>query len=151
LRPAQPLLAHDLIAAEADAGHDGSAADGQHHADRVAEQRDAHGSAAQRLKVQERPGDVGRHAALAEREQRCRQHGSGEDKAGHRQHGCRTARRSGLVAANHRDRQRHRGGREQLQRRRRERIPAAQQARLGHGEPGRCQHRRQHERVSGQA
>jgi hypothetical protein len=67
--PGHPAGGDQRQAAERDARQDGQAARDLHQPDRVAERHHAGDGADQRLEVQEGPGDLGRHPALAEREQ----------------------------------------------------------------------------------
>jgi hypothetical protein len=121
----QPLLAHNLKTAEADAGHDGRAPGSLHGADRVAEQRDTDGRAEQRLEVQERPGNVGRDPALTECEQCRRQHSSGDDESGHGEHGRPAVRCARRVPGQQGNRERHDAGSQQLQSADRHRVAPA--------------------------
>jgi hypothetical protein len=64
-----PAAGDERQAAQPDARQDGQAARHLDEPDLVAERHRARDGADQRLEVEERPGDLGRHPALAEREQ----------------------------------------------------------------------------------
>jgi hypothetical protein len=135
--PGHPTAGQQRQAAERDARQDGRATPGLRQPDRVAEHHRARDGADQRLQVEERPGDLGRHAALAEREQGERQQRPGQCQRDDRQHDARAGRPGRRTLA-------HRGDRQRAQRRAqerhgsdRDRVAAGQQPALGHRDHGR--------------
>jgi hypothetical protein len=73
--------------------------------DRVAERHHTRDGADQRLEVKERPGDLGRHPGLAEREQGERQQRPGQCQRDDCQHHAGTGRRGRHALTDEGDRQ----------------------------------------------
>jgi hypothetical protein len=137
-------------AAQADARHDGRAAADLYRAERVTEEGDARDGADQRLKVEERPGDLGGHPALPEGEQReghqraeRRQRADGQDRARAGRDGRCALRDQGEGQGGHRGRQELHGGD-------RDRVAAGQQPDLRDGERSPDEQGDQHQPVAGQ-
>jgi hypothetical protein len=147
-RARRPGRTEQRKAAHRDARDDGHAARSLDRAHRVTEKDDARGRAHERLDVDEGTGDLGRHPALAEGEER-----EGQQRATQREsHGGQD--RSGTVRSRrhplgdggegqHRD-----GCTQELHGSDRDRVAPAQQADLSHGEHRGQQQRREHQPVA---
>jgi hypothetical protein len=149
-RPGPAPARQQRKAAQADARNDGRAPADLHGAERVAEDGDAGDGADQRLEVEERPGDLGRHPALPEGEQRerhqraeRRQRADGQDRAGAGRDGRCALRDQGEGQGGHRGRQELHGGD-------RDRVAAGQQPDLRDGERSPDEQGDQHQPVAGQ-
>jgi hypothetical protein len=137
-------------AAQADARQDGQAARDLREPDLVTERHRARDGAHQRLEVEERPGDLGRHPALTEREQGERGQRPAQRQRGDREHRPAPGRHDGRALGQHRHRQRAQRGAQELHGGHRDRVAAGQQAALGHRDRGRQQQRDQDQAVPGQ-
>jgi hypothetical protein len=151
VRGARAALApHHLEAAEAYPDGDDAAPRYLHSSGRLGEQRHAQDGPYQRLEVQERSSDVGGHATLTEREQRCRHDGARNNKAERGEQRRRAARADRVVLGDQRDRQHGDSRTQQLQSGDRDRIPTAQHPGLRDGKGRRDQLRDQDQPVPGQ-
>jgi hypothetical protein len=137
-------------AAQADASHDGHAADDLREADRVPERHRADDGSHQRLDVDERPGDLGGDPALPECEESERQQRAAPGQRDDRQHRAGATRHGRHATGDDGNRQRAERGAEELDGGDRDRVASVQQAALGHDERGRQDERRQHQPVPGQ-
>jgi hypothetical protein len=113
-------------AAQPDARYDGRAAGDLREADRVPERHRARDGADQWLEVEERPGDLGGHPALPEREQGERQQGASRRQRDDRQHRTRTGRKGRRALGQDTDQQRAGRGAQELDRGDRDRVAAGQ-------------------------
>jgi hypothetical protein len=134
--------------AEGDARDDRGAAQGLGRAGRVAEDDDARDRADERLDVDECPGHLGGYPALPVGEQRERQQRAA-GREGHGGRGRAQAVRGGRHALGRRERQRGQSGPQELHGGDRDRVTAAQQPDLPHGERGRQQQRDEHQGIAG--
>ncbi len=134
--------------AQADASQDGRATDELLGIHRVPEGNRARHRADQRLQVQEGPGHLGGYPDLPVGEQRERQHRTAERKSGEGQEGARAARPGRHPLADRGHRQHGRGGSQELHRRHRDRVAAAQQPGLRDGERRRYQQRHQYQAIA---
>jgi hypothetical protein len=135
-------------AAQRDAGDDGGPAGGLGRPGRVAEQDDARHGADQRLDVVEGAGHLGGYPALPVGEEREGQHRAADRERRGRQDRARVVGGGGHALSDRRERQRRQGGAQELRRGDRDRVTAAQQALLGHGEYGGQQQRREHQAIA---
>jgi hypothetical protein len=143
-----PAAAEQWEAAQRDAREDGRAADDLQRAGRVAEEHGSGRGADEGLQIQERPGHLGGHPALRVGEQReGQQRATGREGDGG-QDGTRVARDGRHALNGHRERQHHQGGAQELHCCHRDRVAAAQQPGLPHGERGRQQQRHQHQAIA---
>jgi hypothetical protein len=135
-------------AAEGDATQDGGAARDLDRPGRVAEQDDPGHGADQRLDVDEGPGHLGRNPALPVGEQGERRQRAGRGERGGDQHRAGGVRHGRQALGRGRERQRGERGPQELHGGDRDRVAAAQEPGLGHGERGRQQERHEHQPVA---
>jgi len=135
-------------AAQGDARQDGRTTRGLDRPNRITEEDDTRYGSHERFEVDEGPGDLGPHPALAvgeEGEGQQRPPGR-QDQGGQQSTGVRRSRRSLRGGEGH-----HGQGRAQkLDGRDRDRVAAAQQPRLPHRERGRQQQGGEHQAVAGE-
>jgi hypothetical protein len=143
-----PLAGEQRSAAQCDASQDGRAAGDLSRAGRVAEENGASRGADERLKVEERSGNLGGYPALAVGEEREGQQCAADGQPGGGQQCARAAGDGRHALGSHGHGQHGGSGRQELHGGHRDWVAAVQHSGLRHGERGRQQQRRHHQAIA---